>query len=92
MEDLDTYVRRLAGLPCLYNGLLLPLPEIARRGFCVTIHPGTLAVVYTALRDAMAELRTSGSIRAAGDLTAFAEIFRLVGVPEALELAQRYEA
>jgi 2-methylisocitrate lyase-like PEP mutase family enzyme len=92
VDDLDTYARRLAGLPCLYNGLLLPLPEIARRGFRVTIHPGTLAVVYSALRDAMAELHTTGAIGAAGDLTAFAEIFRLLGVPEALELAQRYEA
>ena len=92
VEDLDTYARRLADLPCLYNGLLLPLPEIARRGFRVTIHPGTLAVVYTALRDAMAELHATGRIGAAADLSALAEILRLLGVPEALELAQRYEA
>jgi len=92
VEDLDTYARRLADLPCLYNGLLLAVPEIARRGFRVTIHPGTLAVVYTALRDAMAELHATGRIGAAADLIAFAEIFRLLGVPEALELAQRYEA
>lgn len=91
VEDLETYARRLADLPCVYNGMLLPLPELARRGFRVTIHPGSLAVVYAALRDAMAELLSTGTIGAAGDPTAFAELFRLLGVPQALELAQRYD-
>ncbi len=91
VEDLETYARRLADLPRVYNGMLLPLPELARRGFRVTIHPGSLAVVYAALRDAMAELLSTGTIGAAGDPTAFAELFRLLGVPQALELAQRYD-
>ena len=92
VEDLETYARRLADLPRVYNGVLLPLPELARRGFRVTIHPGSLAVVYAALRDAMAELLSTGTIGAAGDPTAFAELFRLLGVPQALELAQRYDS
>jgi 2-methylisocitrate lyase-like PEP mutase family enzyme len=92
VEDLDTYAKRLGDLPLLYNGLLLPVPDIAGRGFRVNIHPGTLAVAYAAVRDAMAELNTTGAIGSATNLATFAEIFRLLGVPEALELAARYDA
>jgi 2-methylisocitrate lyase-like PEP mutase family enzyme len=92
VDDLHTYAHRLGDLPLLYNGLLRPLDDIARLGFRVTIHPGTLAVVYTALRDALAELKASGRIAGTADLTAFAEIFRLLGVAETLERAARYDA
>jgi 2-methylisocitrate lyase-like PEP mutase family enzyme len=92
VDDLDTYARRLGDLPLLYNGQLLPVPEVAQRGFRIMIHPATLAVAYTALRDAMAELKATGAVRAARDPTAFAEIIRLLGVPEALDAAQKYDA
>jgi 2-methylisocitrate lyase-like PEP mutase family enzyme len=91
VDDLDTYARRLGDLPLLYNGQLLPVPEIAKRGFRIMIHPATLLVAYTALRDAMAELQATGAIRAASDPTAFAEIVRLLGLPEALQAAQKYD-
>lgn len=91
VEDLDTYARRLGDLPLLYNGQLLAAPEVAKRGFQIMIHPATLAAVYTALREAMAELHTTGAIRAANDPTAFVDIIRLLGVPEALEAAQKYD-
>jgi len=55
------------------------------------IHPATLLVAYTALRDAMAELQATGAIRAANDPSAFADIIRLLGVPEALQAAQKYD-
>lgn len=91
LDDLDAYARRLGDLPLLYNGQLLPLAELAARGFRITIHPGTLAAVYTAMRDALAELKATGTIRVANELTPFAEIVRLLGVPEALALAQKYD-
>jgi 2,3-dimethylmalate lyase len=91
VDDLDTYARRLGDLPLLYNGQLLPVPEVARRGFRIMIHPATLLVAYTALRDAMAELQATGAIRAANDPSAFADIVRLLGVPEALEAAHKYD-
>jgi 2-methylisocitrate lyase-like PEP mutase family enzyme len=92
VDDLDTYARRLGDLPLVYNGQLLPVPEVAKRGFRIMIHPATLAAAYTALRDAMTELKATGAVRAASDPTAFAEIIRLLGVPEALEAAQKYDA
>ena len=54
--------------------------------------PPRLAVAYAALRDAMTELSTTGAIGSAANLSTFAEIFRLLGVPEALELAAKYDA
>jgi 2,3-dimethylmalate lyase len=91
IDDLDTYARRLGDLPLLYNGLLLSAPEVAQRGFRVMIHPATLVAAYTTLRAAMAELHATGVIRAANDPTAFVDIIRLLGVPEALEAAQKYD-
>jgi 2-methylisocitrate lyase-like PEP mutase family enzyme len=92
LEDLDTYAKRLGDLPLLYNGQLLPAPEIERRGFRVMIHTATLGAAYRALRDALAELRATGSIAAASDPRAFAELLELLGAPAALETARRYES
>ena len=91
VADLDTYAERLADLPRLYNGQLLPVPEVAARGFRLMIHPGTLAVAFRALRDALADLRATGAMAAADDPRAFPELLALLGVPEALETATRYE-
>ncbi len=90
VEELDTYARRLGDLPLLYNGQLLPVPEVAKRGFRIMIHPATLTAAYKALRDAMAELKADGSVSGANDPEVFAEIIRLLGVSEVLEVAQKY--
>ncbi len=91
VDDLDEYARRLGDLPLLYNGQLQAVPEVAKRGFRIMIHPATLVAAYTALRDAMAELKATGTVRAANDPAAFADIIRLLGVPEALGVAQKYD-
>lgn len=90
-SDLDTYAERLADLPRVYNGQLMPAREVEARGFRLMLHTGTLGVVYLALREALAELRTSGRILAAEGPEAFSEILRLLRVPEVLELGRRYE-
>ncbi len=90
LADLDEYSRRLADLPRMYNGQLCPAREIEERGFKVMIHTGTLAVAYMALRDAMKELRDRGRIEAAEDVTLFAELVTLLGVPEAMARSSRY--
>jgi 2-methylisocitrate lyase-like PEP mutase family enzyme len=90
LADLDEYSRRLADLPRLYNGQLLPAHEIEKRSFKIMIHTGTLAVAYAALRDAMAELRDQGRIGAAEDASLFAELVTLLGVPEAMARSSRY--
>lgn len=88
--DLDVYAERLGDLPCLYNGQLLPTAEIEARGFRLMIHTATLNVAFQALRDALAELAQTGAVKSADNATAFAELIRLLGVPEALAEADKY--
>ena len=90
VQELDTYAQRLGDLPLLYNGQLLPVAEVAKRRFRIMIHTATLVASYQALRDAMAELKATGAISGANDPAAFAEIIRLLGVSEMLELAKKY--
>jgi 2-methylisocitrate lyase-like PEP mutase family enzyme len=89
--DLDTYAQRLADLPRLYNGQLLPVREIADRGFKLMIHIATLGALYLAFRDALAELMATGQIKRANEPGAFGDLVRLLGAPETLELGRRYE-
>jgi 2-methylisocitrate lyase-like PEP mutase family enzyme len=91
LDDLDTYAKRLGDLPLLYNGQLLPVPEIATRGFKLMIHTATLAAVYRAIRDAMAELKADGQVQSANDAGLFAELLSLLGVPEVLETSKKYQ-
>ena len=91
VEDLDTYAERLADLPRLYNGQLIPVDEVAERGFRLMIHIGTLGAAFRAVRDALAELRRSGEIREGQDPRVFADMIELLGVSEALALAAKYE-
>jgi 2-methylisocitrate lyase-like PEP mutase family enzyme len=91
LADLDEYARRLADLPRLYNGQLLPAPEIERRGFRLMVHIATLGAVFRALREAYAELRATGAIASANDPRAFGELLEALGAPAAMETARRYE-
>jgi len=90
VDDLDIYAERLHDLPRLYNGLA-PAADVAKRGFRIQIHPATLGVVYTALRAALAELNTTGSVTGADDPAPYGDLLGLLGVPEMLELAKKYE-
>lgn len=85
LEDLETYAARLGDLPLLYNGQLLPVGEVEKRGFRVMICSATLQAVFAAVRDAMRELRASGRLAGGADPRLFAELLQLLGVPEILE-------
>jgi len=91
LEDLDAYAERLGDLPLVYNGQLLPAGELEARGFALTIHTGVFGALYRALCDAMGELRATGQVAAGQDPRTFAHMIQLLGVPEALELAAKYE-
>jgi 2-methylisocitrate lyase-like PEP mutase family enzyme len=90
LDDLDTYARRLEDLPRVYNGQLLPVPELEARGFALTIHPGVFGELFRAARDALRELRETGSVQGGQDVRLFAELLELLDAPGALELARRY--
>ena len=90
VEDMDIYTTRLVeqGLPCLYNGELLPVPEVAKRGFKVMITGGGHALSYAAVRQALLDLKQGGG--EGRDLEQFNTITSLLGLPEIYELEKRY--
>ena len=90
-EDMDIYTRRLVeqGLHCLYNGNLLPGPEIAERGFKIMITGGGHALSYAAVCQALVNLKDGGGGEGR-DLDQFNTITNLLGLPEIYELEQRY--
>ena len=89
--DIKRYVQELGDLPLLYNGQLLPVQELAKFGFKLTIYSATLMAAYLRMRDAMQELKTTGSIAQDAGWESFEELTALLGVPEAMELGKRYE-
>ena len=90
VDDMDIYTTRLVeqGLPCLYNGELLPVPEVAKRGFKVMITGGGHALSYAAVRQALLDLKQGGGEDR--DLEQFNTITSLLGLPEIYELEKRY--
>ncbi len=90
LADLDEYAQRLEDLPRMYNGTLVPVEQVEQRGFRLMIHPGTLAVEFQAMRNAMARLRRQGDLPEARDPGTFAEMLQLLRVPEMIEQGNRY--
>ena len=90
VDDMDIYTTRLVeqGLPCLYNGELLPVPEVAKRGFKIMITGGGHALSYAAVRQALLDLKQGGG--EGRDLEQFNTITSLLGLPEIYELEKRY--
>jgi 2-methylisocitrate lyase-like PEP mutase family enzyme len=90
IDDLKRYAAELGDLPLLYNGSLLPVADLARYGFRLTIHTGTLMAGYVAMRDAMRQLKETGvlDIPITGHL--FGELIETLGVPEMEALLKKY--
>ena len=91
VDDMDIYTTRLVeqGLPCLYNGALLPVSEIAKRGVKVMITGGGHALSYAAVRQALLDLK-QGDGGEGRDLEQFNTITSLLGLPEIYEREKRY--
>jgi 2-methylisocitrate lyase-like PEP mutase family enzyme len=90
-DDLDAYARRLDDLPLVYNGDLLPVAELAKFPFKLTIHIGTLLAAYRTMRDTMRELRRDGRIGSGTQGGIFEEFVRTMGVPEYQALERKYK-
>jgi hypothetical protein len=84
------YAEELKDLPLLYNGQLLPVQEIQQFGFKLTIYSATLMAFYIRMRDAMRELKTTGTIARGAEFGLFEEMTGLLGVPEAMALGKKY--
>src|SRR3984957_3393821 len=90
IDDLKHYAAELGALPLLYNGSLLPVADLARYGFKVTIHTGTLMAGYVAMRDAMRQLKDTGVLDVPITGPLFGELIETLGVPEMEALSKKY--
>ncbi|HZP44409.1 MAG TPA: isocitrate lyase/PEP mutase family protein [Candidatus Binataceae bacterium] len=91
LADLKDYVARLGDLPLLYNGALLPVAELAKYGFKVTIHISSLMAAYVNFRDTLRELKETGQVSVPALGRTFEELTELMGVPAAEALAKKYD-
>jgi 2-methylisocitrate lyase-like PEP mutase family enzyme len=90
MNDLRDYAARLKDLPLLYNGQLLPVADLAKHGFKLTIHSGTFLAYYSSARDVLSELKQTGSVKSTAQYIAFRELVDLLGVEEMDALGRKY--
>ena len=90
-DDLRDYVSRLKHLPLLYNGQLLPVPELGKHGFKLTIYSGTFLAYYQSTYDALAELKQTGAVKR-DSRDAFRELIDLLGVEEMDALGKKYNS
>lgn len=90
LDDLRNYAERLKNLPLLYNGQLLPVAELARHGFKLTIYSGTLLHYYQSARNALSELKETGAVKPVAQDNAFRELIDLLGVDEMDALGKKY--
>jgi 2,3-dimethylmalate lyase len=90
LDDLKRYADELGDLPLLYNGSLLPVVELARHGFKLTIHTGTLMASFVAIRDAMRQLKETGVLDVPITGHLFGELIETLGVPEMEALSKKY--
>ena len=62
LDDLKRYAKKLGDLPLIYNGDLLPIDELKKYPFKITIHIGTMLTIFDAMRAAMTDLKHSGKL------------------------------
>jgi len=89
LDDLRKYSELLGDLPLVYNGNLLPLSELSKLRFKLTIHIGTLLRAFESMRDAMRELKNSGELRTGHGV--FDDFTRVMRVPEYSAVEQKYK-
>jgi len=89
-QDLEHYVSAMGDLPLLYNGQLLPIPELLRLPLKLIIHTATLFAAYARLRDAFRELKEHGVVAGGAGFELLPEFARLMGAEEVLERQTRY--
>jgi 2,3-dimethylmalate lyase len=90
-DDLENYASKLRGLPLLYNGMK-PVPALAQYGFKLMIHIGTFLAVSRATREALAELKETGSVKRTSLDDEFRGLIELLGVEEMDALGKKYSS
>ena len=90
VDDLKRYAEKLGGLPLIYNGDLLPLDELKKYPFKVTIHIGTMLAAYDTMRTAMNQLKRNGKLSVGTGSKVFEDFVNTMGVAEYQALEKKY--
>ena len=90
VDDLKRYAEKLGDLPLIYNGDLLPLDELKKYPFKVTIHIGTMLTIYQAMQAAMSELKRNGKLSVGTSSNVFEDFVRTMGVQDYQALEKKY--
>ena len=89
-EELDLYAKKLGDLPLIYNGDLLPLDELKKYPFKITIHIGTMLAAFDTMRTAMTELKRTGKLSVGTGANVFEDFIRVLGIEEYQALEKKY--
>jgi 2-methylisocitrate lyase-like PEP mutase family enzyme len=79
-EDLKLYAEKLGDLPLVYNGDLVPLDELKKYPFKITILIGTMLAAFDTMRTAMTELKSTGKLSVGTRSNAFEDFVRVLGI------------
>ena len=90
LDDLKLYAQKLGDLPLVYNGDLLPLDELKKFPFKVTIHIGTMLAAFETMRTTMNELKRTGKLSAGTGTGVFEDFVQLMGAAEFHALEKKY--
>ncbi len=89
VDDLHMYASDLGHVPRMYNGDLLPSPEVAELGYKLMICGSTIWLVYKAVKDAFEELKAVGKVDPSRYATRM-DVANLLGLQEIYEMEKRY--
>jgi 2-methylisocitrate lyase-like PEP mutase family enzyme len=90
VDDLKRYAEKLGDLPLIYNGDLLPIDELKKYPFKVTIHIGTMLTIYQGIQTAMTELKRTGTLSVGTSSNVFEDFVRTMGVQDYEALEKKY--
>ncbi len=90
LDELKRYAEKLGDLPLIYNGDLLPIDELKKYPFKVTVHIGTMLTIYHATQVAMTELKRTGKLSVGTSSNVFDDFVRTMGVPDYQALEKKY--
>jgi 2,3-dimethylmalate lyase len=90
LDDLKHYAEKLGDLPLIYNGDLLPIDELKKYPFKVTIHIGTMLTIFDAIRSAMTDLKRTGKLSIGTNSNVFEDFIRTIGVQDYQALEKKY--
>ena len=90
VDDLKRYAEKLGDLPLIYNGDLLPIDELKKYPFKVTIHIGTMLTIYQGIQTAMTELKRTGKLSVGTSSNVFEDFVRTMGVQDYQALEKKY--